>query len=614
MKHLLNIFIFCFLYVSLQAQETYEYRIPIADFYATYDEGEDFVNIIEDNNGDFVVVQQYFIDSETQATALMKYGADGHVIWRKVLELDPDVIFSNVIGPEICTYEDRYAVIQNHVSYPEGYSDLYTIHTLSIFDEDGNVLEEHSRILNKTQQFTDVTPNNGGFVVASTNNNMLNIYTTDIDGFTIWEKQISLPNFETNDLLTLHEIISDENDNIYMFCSSESAHDGLVLIKLDEEGEIIYSKKYKDPTLVTWGYDPQCRAAINIEGDLYCFLTWQNNPGVAQYTNLYKFNPAGEVIFTKRIDELVFVSSISSSSDDGFTILFPNLNDQYGVGFGDSKDPALAKFDKNGNFDWGYIYGEEGDNFTDRHIVCDDRGYMMVAHTMEDYYIIKTDINGNTPCEIHPLTLNPIDFEVEEGTEAWELDTNPDTYEFSNTLIDQEIPELVDKCCLTNYISATFEYQITENLYEIVFINNTVNADTYAWDFGDNTNGAYQNPIHTFPGVGVYTVCLTAYNDCMQDDICVEITITEETIGVGLDEIHSIVSVFPNPANDVITIQTKKELASVVLRNQHGKMVTTTFVKGLETKMDLSKYNRGVYILELTYTNGNKTYHKIILQ
>ncbi|MBD3638086.1 MAG: gliding motility-associated C-terminal domain-containing protein, partial [Crocinitomicaceae bacterium] len=65
---------------------------------------------------------------------------------------------------------------------------------------------------------------------------------------------------------------------------------------------------------------------------------------------------------------------------------------------------------------------------------------------------------------------------------------------------------------------------------EVDFINNSIGADNYIWDFGDNTIGSNQfEPTHIFPEVGdqSYTVTLWAYNaigcvDSTELDIYVE--------------------------------------------------------------------------------------------
>jgi gliding motility-associated-like protein len=48
----------------------------------------------------------------------------------------------------------------------------------------------------------------------------------------------------------------------------------------------------------------------------------------------------------------------------------------------------------------------------------------------------------------------------------------------------------------------------------VYFINNSLNAVTYSWDFGDGSNSVSSDPIHVFPeGPATYSVVLTAFNE-----------------------------------------------------------------------------------------------------
>ena len=58
---------------------------------------------------------------------------------------------------------------------------------------------------------------------------------------------------------------------------------------------------------------------------------------------------------------------------------------------------------------------------------------------------------------------------------------------------------------------ATFQYEINpENWVEVTFMNYSLNASTFAWDFGDGNTSTDTNPIHTYSGGGSYDVTLTA--------------------------------------------------------------------------------------------------------
>jgi PKD domain len=74
-----------------------------------------------------------------------------------------------------------------------------------------------------------------------------------------------------------------------------------------------------------------------------------------------------------------------------------------------------------------------------------------------------------------------------------------------------------------------------ETNQNINFTNQSSNADTYSWDFGDGTTSTDVNPIHYYTAEGTYTTTLTAYrnngnSDSYQLDIDVYNTVLEVTV------------------------------------------------------------------------------------
>ncbi len=61
---------------------------------------------------------------------------------------------------------------------------------------------------------------------------------------------------------------------------------------------------------------------------------------------------------------------------------------------------------------------------------------------------------------------------------------------------------------------ADFTFQTNcNNRLQFNFIDSSIGATTWYWDFGDGTNSNVQNPVHFFPALGSYTVSLTVTND-----------------------------------------------------------------------------------------------------
>ena len=47
----------------------------------------------------------------------------------------------------------------------------------------------------------------------------------------------------------------------------------------------------------------------------------------------------------------------------------------------------------------------------------------------------------------------------------------------------------------------------------VIFNNESSNAITYSWDFGDSTTSREENPVHIYKREGMYSVILLTYGD-----------------------------------------------------------------------------------------------------
>ncbi|TVQ49459.1 MAG: PKD domain-containing protein [Saprospirales bacterium] len=62
-----------------------------------------------------------------------------------------------------------------------------------------------------------------------------------------------------------------------------------------------------------------------------------------------------------------------------------------------------------------------------------------------------------------------------------------------------------------------FSYEI--NILEVSFFNNSQNANSYFWEFGDGNVSVLDNPVHTYALEGEYEVRLFAFNDCGESQL-----------------------------------------------------------------------------------------------
>jgi len=100
-----------------------------------------------------------------------------------------------------------------------------------------------------------------------------------------------------------------------------------------------------------------------------------------------------------------------------------------------------------------------------------------------------------------------------------------------------ELPEansIADETPPTAFFTFT-SGQLQDNFTQVAFANQSDNATTYVWDFGDGTTSTEFDPAHEYAGEGMFTVMLTASDDLEQTSTfsqSVLIEEPEEPIGV----------------------------------------------------------------------------------
>ncbi len=95
----------------------------------------------------------------------------------------------------------------------------------------------------------------------------------------------------------------------------------------------------------------------------------------------------------------------------------------------------------------------------------------------------------------------------------------------------------------------TAKYEIDQiSNFEFTFNNISIDANSYSWDFGDSNTSIDENPNHIYADEGVYTVVLSATNECGTITYQEEVTVTGPT-SIDKIDILSAVNINPNPNN-----------------------------------------------------------------
>ncbi|MCY7409367.1 MAG: PKD domain-containing protein [Chitinophagales bacterium] len=84
--------------------------------------------------------------------------------------------------------------------------------------------------------------------------------------------------------------------------------------------------------------------------------------------------------------------------------------------------------------------------------------------------------------------------------------------------------------CTTSALSV---FEVSSHDNEITFDNASLNSTSYLWNFGDGATSTETEPVHEYPaGLGIYSSCLIASDNCGSDTTC-------ETIYMGLGPVTS---------------------------------------------------------------------------
>ncbi|MCD4792805.1 MAG: T9SS type A sorting domain-containing protein [Bacteroidales bacterium] len=154
-------------------------------------------------------------------------------------------------------------------------------------------------------------------------------------------------------------------------------------------------------------------------------------------------------------------------------------------------------------------------------------------------------------------------------------------------------------------------YSFTANNQELTFANESTNATSYSWNFGDGNSSTDVNPVHTYTSSDTYTVTLTAINGVCADDVhSKDIAVTF----VGISQIESNVSIVPNPNNGIFKINLCNlniSETTVCIYSISGQIIYQSNAYSKMLEIDLTNYNKGVYFVRIT--SGNEAFNRKIV-
>jgi hypothetical protein len=77
-----------------------------------------------------------------------------------------------------------------------------------------------------------------------------------------------------------------------------------------------------------------------------------------------------------------------------------------------------------------------------------------------------------------------------------------------------------------------------------------------------------------------------------------------DVTGVGLEENSITYSIYPNPASDILTIESNQEIENITIISLDGKVVLNDSANGMTTQVTVSNLIQGSYVVEMTTASG----------
>ena len=161
--------------------------------------------------------------------------------------------------------------------------------------------------------------------------------------------------------------------------------------------------------------------------------------------------------------------------------------------------------------------------------------------------------------------------------------------------------DLINIYDCTDIPTASFTYTIDGT--EVIFTNESENATTYEWDFGDNeflpSTSTEENPTFSYLTDGTYTVSLTATNDCSSITYSTVIDISTSVV-----ENSSYTGIYPNPASTCIYVNVENsDIFSYQIININGQLISSGKSISNGNAIDIKDLSAGVYYIKISTDN-----------
>ena len=378
------------------------------------------------------------------------------------------------------------------------------------------------------------------------------------------------------------------------------------IIKLDAFGNIIWDNTIGGNS---WDF---VKSIVTTEDNNYIVLGYSKSGIFGDKTEasveddywLLKLDSTGNILWQQTIG--------GSASDIGCSISFKD-NGNFLIGgysfsgiSGDKTDSLrgdtdfwILELDTLGNILWDKTLGGDGKDLIGNFIETNDGGYMVGG---AGYCNLTGDItdpgNGSTDYWLIKLCgdiTNIIDSLCENT--SYILPDGSITYEPGEYTV-----------ILTNIMGCDSVINITLNTHQVdpsIYIDDETlfASDTgaleYHWmdcsnkELIEGADTYFYSPTFS----GSYALIITDAYNCVDTSDCYSIIVDDITTG----KLPNKLIIYPNPASNYLIIEINDELinAKVEIMNIEGKLISTSSLSSIKTKIQISDFSKGIYYLRI---------------
>ena len=451
-------------------------------------------------------------------------------------------------------------------------------------DGAGNIL-----ITGTFRNTVDFDPNAGTTNLTAAGSHDIFIQKLDSAGNLIWVKSVG-----GSDLDQVYSITNDVYNNIYITGSfrgisdfdpgtgttnltSNGNHDTFIM-KLDVNGNLVWAKSIGgNDNDIGYSIQPDAMGNLYVSGSYAVTVDFDPGSGTSNLTSnggydvyVMKLDASGNLIWAKSVGGTNNEFSTAIATDGAGNIFvsgyygsvadFDPGVDTFNLNTNGNKDIFILKLTANGNFAWAQGIGGTADDFA----------YDLVKDNFDNIFCVGA-------------FKNTVDFDPGTGTNNVTSTGNYDAF-----ILKLDTAGNFAWVTNTGGIAIDYAYGIAVDDSHNVFTTG------YFGDVADFDHGS-----------GTSNLTSQGYSDIFVHKL------SRSNVGVRDVTIRENIQLFPNPTNNLLTINTKEQLLGLIILDMTGKEIKS--FKGNKRTIEVSELESGMYFLQ-AQTSEQISIHKFIKQ